>query len=365
LSSFQVRETTYAGYLMGDIGGPSDRYHINFGVRIVDTNLTINGGESAESPTYWGTASWNGVDSNVVPITTSRNYVDILPSFNFVLDLTDTQKLRLDAARVMSPQDLFSLGLGNTYGFTRQGSSSTFVFDGGSSGNPQLDPYRATQTVASWEDYFAHGGLISLAGFYKAIDSFVEQENVATTVGGVTANVSEPVNGGAGYIYGAEVSFQYAFDGDWLWSGLKGFGFAGNYTRSQSHSKQNVSFATSNTIPGVSKDSLTATGYFERGGFSARLSYSWRDTAINDSPVGSTFSITNQNKVSQNYQVYSAPYGQLDGQIGYDINRYVGITFSVQNITGSAQHTYLQWPNEPFTYDNWGRRYFLGVKFKY
>jgi TonB-dependent receptor len=365
LSSFQVRETTYAGYLMGDIGGPSDRYHINFGVRIVDTNLTINGGESAESPTYWGTASWNGVDSNVVPITTSRNYVDILPSFNFVLDLTDTQKLRLDAARVMSPQDLFSLGLGNTYGFTRQGSSSTFVFDGGSSGNPQLDPYRATQTVASWEDYFAHGGLISLAGFYKAIDSFVEQENVATTVGGVTANVSEPVNGGAGYIYGAEVSFQYAFDGDWLWSGLKGFGFAGNYTRSQSHSKQNVSFATSNTIPGVSKDSLTATGYYERGGFSARLSYSWRDTAINDSPVGSTFSITNQNKVSQNYQVYSAPYGQLDGQIGYDINRYVGITFSVQNITGSAQHTYLQWPNEPFTYDNWGRRYFLGVKFKY
>jgi len=365
LSSFQVKETTYAGYLMGDIGGPSDRYHINFGVRLVDTNLTIDGGQSAESPTYYGTASWNGVDSNVVPVSTSRNYVDILPSFNFVLDLSDTQKFRLDAARVMSPQDLYSLGLGNSYGFTRQGSSTTFVFDGGSSGNPKLDPYRATQVVTSWEDYFAHGALISVAGFYKAIDSFVEQENVPTTIGGVTANVSEPVNGGAGYIYGAEVNFQYALDGDWLWTGLKGFGVAANYTRSQSHSQQNVTFASTNTIPGVSKDALTVTGYYERAGFSARLSYSWRDSAINDSPVGATFPITNQNGVSQVYQIYSAPYGQLDGQIGYDINRWVGVIFSVQNITGSALHTYLQWPNEPFTYDSWGRRYFAGVKFKF
>ena len=150
LSSFDVKEKTYAGYLMGDIGGPSDRFHMNFGVRIVDTNLVIDNGQSAQVPTYYGTASWNGVNSNVVGVQTTRNYIDILPSFNFVLDLTEQQKIRVDAARVMSPQDLFSLGLGNTYGFTRQGSSSTFVFDGGSSGNPKLDPYRADQFDVSW-----------------------------------------------------------------------------------------------------------------------------------------------------------------------------------------------------------------------
>ena len=83
------------------------------------------------------------------------------------------------------------------------------------------------------EDYFSRGGLVSVSGFYKAIDSFVEQQNVATTIGGTTANVSEPVNGGAGSIYGLELEFQYAFDGNWLWSGLKGFGVAANYTRSR------------------------------------------------------------------------------------------------------------------------------------
>jgi len=365
LSSFDVKENTYAGYVMGDIGGPSDRFHINFGVRVVDTNLVIDNGEAAQSPTYYGTASWNGVDSNVVGVQTTRNYIDVLPSFNFVLDLTDEQKIRLDAARVMSPQDLFSLGLGNSYGFTRQGSSSTFVFDGGSSGNPNLDPYRANQFDVAWEDYFTHGALISVSGFYKAIDSFVEQQNVATTIGGVTANVSEPVNGGAGSIYGAELEFQYAFDGDWLWSGLKGFGVAANYTRSQSYSQQLTSFSTSGPIPGVSQNALTATGYYERNGFSARLSWSWRDKSINDSPVGSTFAFDNQNGVSKIYSVYQAPYGQLDGQVGYDFTKQLGVIFSVQNITGSYQHTYLQWPDLPFTYDNWGRRYYAGVKFKF
>lgn len=365
LSSFDVKETTYAGYAMADVGGAGDRFHLNFGVRVVDTDLTIDNGQAADSPTYYGTASWNGVDSNVVGIQTDRNYIDILPSLNFVYNLTDTQKLRLDAARVMSPQDLFSLGLGNTYGFTRQGSSSTFVFDGGSSGNTQLDPYRATQVDASWEDYFTRGALISASFFYKSIDSFVETENVPVTVDGTTADVREPVNGGSGYIYGLELGFQYAFDGDWLWSGLKGFGVAGNYTRSQSSSQQLTSFSTTGPIPGVSKDALTLTGYYERNGFSIRASYSWRDTSINDSPVGSTFSFNNQLGQPRVYQVYAAPYGQLDAQIGYDITKQIGVVASIQNITNAAQHTYLQWPDLPFTYDDWGRRYFLGVKFKF
>ena len=85
---------------------------------------------------------------------------------------------------------------------------------------------------------------------------------------------------------------------------------------------------------------------------------------MNDSLVGATFAFPDQNGVSKIYQVYSAPYGQLDGQLGYDFNAHVGITFQVQNITDEAQHTYLQLPNQPFTYDTSGRRFFFGIKFK-
>jgi len=376
LSSFRVDESTTAAYAMGDMGTPSNHFHLNFGVRIVQTSLDIHNGQSAAVPAYYGTASWNGVDSNVVPVETKRSYVDVLPSFNFVLDVTDNQKVRFGAARVVSPQDLFSLGLGNSYNFTRQtnarvnvntGLQDGFAFDGGSSGNTQLNPYRATQFNISYENYFSKTGLVSIAGFYKAVDNFVDIENIPTFVnddfGGTTADVTKPVNGGAGSIYGIEVGAQYAFKGT-TFPWLKGFGYAANYTRSMSFSGQTTSFSYDTAIPGVAKNAFTTTLYYERGGFSARGSYSWRDVAVNDSLVGSTFAFPNQNGVSTVYQVYSAAYGQLDGQIGYDFNKHVGIVFSVQNLGDASQHTYLQYPDLPFTYDNAGRRFFLGFKFK-
>jgi iron complex outermembrane recepter protein len=367
LSSFEVRERTTAPYLMVDMGGPSSRFHVNFGVRLVNTDLTIDGGESnPKGPTYYGTASWNGLQSNVVPVTTKRNYTDVLPSFNFVLDVTESQKVRFGAARVVAPQDLYSLGLGNTYNFTRGANdpvtgNARFFFDGGSSGNPNLDPYRATQWLLSYENYFAPGGAATVATFYKQVDNFVEIENIPTFVpddfGGTTNNVTEPVNAGNGRIYGLELGGQYNFGTGVEW--LRGFGMAANYTYSQSQSQQVTSFTTRGPIPGVSRDAVTGTLYYENHGFSIRGSYSWRDKALNDSQVGSTFAFGG--KV---YEVFAAPYGQLDAQASYDFNKHIGIIFSVQNLTDEAQHTYLQWPNQPFTYDDWGRRYYLGVKGK-
>jgi iron complex outermembrane recepter protein len=377
LSSFGVEERTTAVYLMEDIGAPSNHFHANFGVRVVETNLTINNGQSAESPTYFGTASWNGVDSNVVPRVTHRSYTDVLPTFNFVLDVTDTQKFRLGAARVVSPQDLYLLGLGNSYNFTRQtnarvnvhtGVEDGFAFDGGSSGNTQLDPYRASQFNLSYENYFAPGALASIGTFYKQVDNFVELESIPTTViddfGGSSADVTTPVNAGNGRIYGFEVGAQYAF-GYELSPVLKGLGFAANYTHSISQSNAApTSFTTSAAIPGVARDAYNATLYYERSGFSARTSYSWRGKAVNDSLVGATFSFPDQNGTNHTYQVFEAAYGQLDAQIGYDFGNHLGIFASVQNATDQAQHTYLQWPNLPFTYDDAGRRYSLGFKFK-
>ena len=367
LSSFEVRERTTAPYLMIDMGGPSSRIHMNAGVRLVNTDLTINGGgANPAGPTYFGTASWNGLESNVVPVTTKRNYTDLLPSFNLMLDVTDTQKVRFGAAKVVAPQDLYSLGLGQSYNFTRGANdpvtgNARFFFGGGSSGNPQLDPYRASQFLLSYENYFAPGGLASIATFYKQVDNFVETENIPTLVkddfGGTTNNITLPVNAGNGRIYGIEVGGQYAFGNAVAW--LEGFGAAANYTYSQSQSQQPTSFTTRGPIPGVSKDAVTGTLYYENHGFSIRGSYSYRDKALNDSQVGSTFAFGG--KV---YEIFSAPYGQLDAQASYDFNRHVGLIVSVQNLTDAAQHTYLQWPNEPFTYDDWGRRFFVGIKGK-
>jgi iron complex outermembrane receptor protein len=365
LNSYQVKEKTTSAFVMGDAGEAGGLYHANFGVRIVKTQLTVDGAETnPNGSTYVGSAPWNGVNANDVPFESSRSYTDVLPSFNFILNATDSQKLRFGAARVVAPQNLQQLGSGLQYGFTRApdgpGGQVRFKFNGGNSGNAALDPFRASQFNLSWEDYLSQNGLISVGYFYKAVDNFVTTANVPTFVldgvGGTTANVATSVNGGTGKIYGVELGAQYAFD--------FGLGFAANYTRSNSESTQTSSFAADLPIPGVSKNSVNGTVYYERAGFSARAAYAWRSSAVNSSGVGSSFAFQDLNGASKVYTVYQAAYGQLDGQLGYDFSRHFGVLLSVVNLTNEKQHTYLQYPNEPFTYDNVGRRLFFGVKGK-
>lgn len=380
LSSFNVTEFTEAGYLMADLGSKDKGYHLNVGVRVVRTTLTIDGAQTAEVPAYIGTTSWNGVNANNVPVTTNRHYVDVLPSLNLEVNLTDEQILRFGAAKVVSPQDLFSLGLGNSYNFTRgagcaKGSTVTtgtpgttpgcnigYEFATGSAGNPKLDPYRANQFNFAWEDYFAPGGLASAGVFYKQVKNFVETENLTEVVmddfGGTAGSVSTPVNAGGGSIKGIEVAGQYAFD--------NGFGVAANYTFSQSTSGQVTAFTNHAEIPGVSHDAVTGTVYYEKYGFDTRLSYSWRDKAVNDGLGGSTFSVKDftNGGAPKVFGVFTAPYGELDAQVSYAFNDHISVLVSAQNLADAVYHTYLQYPNMPFTYDDSGTRYFFGVRYK-
>lgn len=367
LNSYDVTNKTAAAFLKGEVG--DSLFHTDFGVRVVHNQLTVAGGQTNPTgSTFVGSASWNGVNANDVPFSSGRSYTDVLPTFNFVLNLTDQQKFRLGAARVLSPQNLNDIGRGLSYDFTRAAPSACpgggvcFKFDGGTAGNAKLDPFRASQFFVSWEDYFAHSGLVALRGFYKQVDNFVTTANVATLVpdgtvaGGTTANVSTLVNGGSGKIYGAELIGQYAFE--------NGFGVQANYTRSNSDTTQVTSFETGLPMPGVPKNAFNVVGYFERAGFSARLAYAWRDVSLNNSLVGSFFTFQDINGNPKTYAIYAAKYGQLDGQLEYDLSEHFGVIFQVVNLTDEKQHTYLQWPNQPFTYDDSGRRFFFGFKGK-
>ena len=361
LSSYSVSYRQIASYLMADIGSPSDHYHINFGVRVVNTQITIDGGEQAPVPAYYGTAAWNGVNSNNLAIQHIQQYTDVLPTFNYTLELTDTQQLRLSAARVTAPVNLAQLGVGEAYNFTRSGSGTNFIFAGGSGGNPELQPYRADQFLLGYFNYFARGAVAEVQGFYKQVDSFPYTANVATTVNGVTANVSQPVNGDGGDIYGVILAAEYPFRGV-----LTGFGADVNYTLSKSEMNLNVplTYSSNMPFPGVSENSVAATLYYQRFGFSGRLAYTYRTKAISDNVEGSTFSIEGPTGQPQTLEVWQAPYAELDAQVGYDFNRHFGIVLSATNLTDSATHDYLQWPDLPLTYDNWGRRFFFGFHFR-
>jgi iron complex outermembrane recepter protein len=382
LSSFNVHEATQAFYLMSDLGNKDKGFHINAGVRVVFTHLEVTGATSAPTPLSYGTATWNGVNTNNVPFKAGHYTVDILPSMNVAFYPTDNQIIRLSAARVMSPADLFNLGLGQSYNFTRSTNggrcnihTSTslvpsnpgcvqdgFEFATGTAGNPQLDPYRATQFNIAWEDYFAPQALVSIGGFYKQIESFEVNQPVQTTVmddfGGTAGPINMPVNGGHGQIYGMEFTGQYVLD--------MGLGVAANYTYTQSQSVIQTAFSKHLPIPGVAAHAASATVFYENYGLDARVSYSWRSSTVNGTVAGATFSPTDTSTGNTPvYGVFTAPIGQLDAQVLYNFTDYLSAYVGAQNLTNEASHMYLQYKEQPFIYDNAGTRYFFGVRFHY
>ena len=357
LESFKVEEEVASGYLMADVGERDDNYHLNFGVRIVNTKLTIDQGTPGNAnPVYFGTDSWNGVLRDFAIITTDRDYTDILPSGNAVFDVAEGHKVRASAARVVARQNLFQLGRGFQTDFTRDPATNLFRFTSGSAGNPDLEPYRATQFDASYEYYFGRQGLVSVGGFWKEVDSFITSntapEFVLDQAGGRLGPVTRPINGEGGRIRGIEAAAQYAFD--------FGIGFNVNYTYSSSESPFGNDVEDNLPIPGVSEHSFNGQLYYEGYGVGARISYSYRAKAylgnfgFSDGPTG-----------TRTYGIYSRPFGQFDGQISYQITPQFGVLIEATNILEEDQSSYLQYENLPFTFSSGTRRVFIGGNFKF
>jgi iron complex outermembrane recepter protein len=371
LESFVVTEKTTSAYVMADLGDADDRYHVNVGARIVRTQLEVDQNAAVVLPgetagtRFWGTDSWNGTTRDFETQTNSRTYTDILPSLNFVVSPTDEQKVRFSAARVMARQRLFDLGRGFQTNFTRNATTNLFEFVNGTRGNAELDPFRASQFDVAYEYYFGRQGLVTGGYFWKEVDSFIVIETqpvfVNDQAGGRLGPVATPLNGRGGNIKGFEIGTQYAFE--------MGLGFNLNYTFSDSESPTFNDFEDNLPIPGVAENSVNAQVYFEKAGFEARLSYSWRDKSFagnfgfpdvdfSTSPAGTS--------VTRTLGIWNRDYGQLDAQIGYGfLDGKLGVTLEALNLTNEDQSQYLQFQNLPFAFASGDRRLLLGVRFNF
>ncbi len=361
LNTFKVEDKTTSTYLMADAGDSSSGYHLNAGVRIVHTELTINANNTPAVPLWWGTDSWNGVLKNPNAAKTVRAYTDVLPSASAVFDVTSSDKVRASAARVVSAQNLFNLGQGASYNFTRSSTPGPnfdkFLYTNGSGGNPNLDPFRASQFDAAYEHYFGKQGLMSVAFFYKSVDSFIVNNTYSVTVadqsvaGSSVGTFSSPVNGQGGTVKGLELTYQNAFE--------NGFGINANFTYSDSKSPYSNDYNSGLPIPGVSKTSYNLQGYYEGNGIEARLSYAWRDKAyLGNYGFGS-------GPDTHNLGIYSKAYGQLDGSFAYQVIPSVKITLEGINLTKQASKAYLQFPNLPLRYSTGDQRVMIGVRYTF
>lgn len=356
----EVEEDDLGAYVQGDfryeVGGRTLRG--NVGVRYVQTDqtstgYTLSGGQPLQA-------------------VVDRSYSDVLPSMNLVYDISDQLLVRFGAAKVMTRPNLGNLNPGAAVSVS--GNNFTVT-----AGNPELDPFRAKAYDLGVEWYFAPESLLSVAVFYKDIDSFVQTiretraftgnplglpDSVATAACGTTVGCSPsadwqfnlPANTPGGDLTGYEISYQQPFTFlPGVWSN---FGTVLNYTSVESeidYLDATGAVVTSTDLTGLSKNSFNATLYFDNKTFSARVAAAYRSDYLTTVPG------RNGNDVEG-----TASTLNVDFSSSYNINENLSVSLEALNLTDEVD---AQWVdsvgNRLSYYHHQGRTYFVGARFKY
>jgi TonB-dependent receptor len=304
-----------------------------------------------------------------------------------VAEVAKDFQIRASAAKVMSRADLGSLNPGASVSIS--GANKTVT-----AGNPLLDPIRGKAYDVGFEWYFAKESLLSLAFFYKKIDSFVETTKTVANFAQNTSNLpnsqaiaqctsglpgfnpndpasvaacldgwtlSVPTNTPGGNLKGSEISFQQPFS--FLPSPFNNFGAIVNYTYVSSSIKYvdtNTSTAIqtnfiTNTLLQLSKNAANATLYYDNGTWSARVSGAYRSPYLTAVPGA------NLNNIEGTKQTIN-----IDFASSWNITENVQVTLEALNLTNQFQYQYVDTNGDRVNfYHQQGRDYLVGARYKF
>jgi iron complex outermembrane recepter protein len=332
---YDLRERALAGYLMADLEGEVGKmpYTANIGARVVRTYFDVITLLTVQDP---GTS----VPRIVAPVKDTNVYSNFLPSANIVFNVTQDFLLRLAAARTMQQAGIAELAPSL---FVNQSNRTA------TSGNASLKPTVADNADVSFELYGKRGSLISGALFYKRVKDVIADTTVLQAFQGFESlgeiPYTRPANIGRASVKGLELGIQRFFD--FLPAPLDGFGVIANYTFSDAQGEGGA------PLVGVSKNSYNLIGLYEKGGFSGRVAYNFRDKAA--------FAFT------QGRPDYIAKRSQIDVQLGYDFNKRYSLQLQVQNVDPKNSATVEYSQIAPVALNSYAlseRRYALGFRAK-
>lgn len=350
-SEYVVTEATWAGYARFDFASGDDRLAGNLGLRYVHTDQ-LTDGTVPDFNTIVYTQQGSTTLVNTTPGTARNGYSRWLPSLNVKYDLGHNLLLRFGAARTMARAPLNYLSTSTTI----NANVSTIT-----SSNPELRPYTADQLDLSLEYYFHKTGLLSIAPFYKKLHDYVLNGtqtvtyNVTNKESGATNPVTFrqflPTNGGDVQIKGVEIAAQVPLS--IITDLADGFGVGANATFLDVGNIALSQGGPSVPFPGVSKQTYNASAYFEKYGFGARITYTYR-SAYSNGPTNDYFGDGD----------LSRAYGQLDGSVSYDVNRHLALTLDMSNLTNAPVQTYNNL-GYTRTFVNQGRRFQLSARARF
>ncbi len=374
VESGALTEKTDAAYIMFNIDYQLGNIPVtgNIGVRQVKTDVKMAGVLQVVPGT--GTPITDGVgetSSDYIHASFGPEYTDTLPSLNLNFSLTEADILRFGAAEVIGrpPVGQMKGGAGNWFG-----GDDGLEYNIWTKGSPNLDPFRAKQFDLSYEHYFEDdGGAVTVAAFYKDIDSLISAQTFNGTEAGERAEAagySLPTadhrwgayqtfaNTDGGYIQGLEFAFTKTFSAlPSIWSGL-GLTTSYSYTESEAEvGAGSLISADSNgnvPIPGLSENVWSATAFWDIEGFSTHFNVRYRDEyTLNKAIPGSVT------------PVIAKAYTTMDWQASYALDSGIEFILQANNLTNEANKENYGVDSALGEYSVYGRQFFVGVNFKY
>lgn len=318
-----------------------------------------------------GFSTPGGLATAAVAYSGGTDYSDLLPSLNLALSLPYDQTLRFGAAKSVARPRMDQMRANNGFGINR--GDASFIFWDGSGGNPELEPWRANGYDLSYEKYFDNRGYVSAAAFHKDLKTYIYERTdlfdfgvfdlsgfAAPLPASTLGRFKRWVNGDGGTMNGWEVAVSVPLD--MAWEALDGFGVLANYSNTRSSIRPDGPDQPSQTLPGLSPHVTNFTFYYEKYGFSARISQRSR----------SKFRGEVQGFGADRDNRYVGSEKIIDFQTGYEFGEGTlkGLSLLLQvNNLNNERYQELFYDNNgnysPRSYNEYGRTTLLGASYKF
>lgn len=369
--NWAVNEKVTTSYVKGDLDGElfGLPFSGNLGAQLVHTDQSSSGFTNDS-----GSCTGKTPDT-CKSLTGGKTYTDVLPSLNLAFEVGSDQLVRLGLGKTMARPRM---------GDMRASMDAPSVNNAlpvkvlrASGGNPELEPFRATAFDLSYEKYFGTKGYVSVAGFYKKLDTYIltlgrqfDFKNFLTpsTVlppGGSTVGIlTAPVNGDGGSIKGIELAVNIPLS--MIAKPLDGFGISLNH----SDTKSSIQLPTSAfpnasaqipeiPLPGLSRKVTNLRFYYEKHGFQVAVAQRKRSDFL-----GEVTDYKDDKEIT-----FIKGESVVDLQLGYEFQsgwfKGLSLLFQANNINDAKFQQYTSDRNSPTDTKVYGRTYLMGANYKF
>ena len=374
--TIDVTEKTTSVYLMANYDTEMFGKYIrgNFGVRIVDTDVTSLGFRNTFEVVTNEDGSLTLVPGeSLEQIEGGGGYTEVLPSFNLVVDYSEDILLRGGIYRGMSRPDPANLGYSRTFQTDEESAPTSLgdLFVGvNGSGNPNTQPLMSWNYDAAFEWYPNEDAIFAFGVYYKQFQGGFQQQTVLEDfiVGGQT--VTLPITNSVttdeeSDLFGIETSITYRWD-----SGI-GIKLGYNYADTDMEYEDSlygdtyVTDLDGNTtqltagivspasVPGFSKHVLSSQLYYQIGDFDTAIIYKYRSEYFQPYTSNST------------RLRYVDAVGVWEARASYKVNEHVRVKLEAINLFSQPKSQDYFTEGNLGEVNDYGPRLFAGVSFKF